>query len=79
MSCGWRTVAPVIRRLLILEACVSPAVSALGESLFLPPKKLGGQNKEEVATNPFTYFAKRVTHAPVRPSDPDMRTISVVI
>lgn len=66
----------MIRRSLILEACVSSAVSALGEGLlFSPPwTKLGGQNKEEVATNPFTYFTKRVTHA-----DPDMWTISVVI
>lgn len=52
----------MIRRLLVpsLRPAVSDAVSALCEG---PPwTKLGGQNKEEVATNPFTYFAKRVTH-----------------
>lgn len=40
---------------------------------YYPPQwtEPGGQNKEEVTTNPFTYFAKWVAHAPVRQSDPD--------
>lgn len=37
--------------------------------------KLGGQNKEEVTTNPFTLFAKWATHAPVRQSDPDRQQV----